>query len=52
VVVLGAADEDPDGFVVVAAAEHVIDECDVKVELAGVFGLEVAGLGLDDDLAR
>jgi hypothetical protein len=41
-VVLGAADEDADGFVMVLAPEHVVDEGDVEVELAGVFRLELA----------
>jgi tRNA C32,U32 (ribose-2'-O)-methylase TrmJ len=50
-VVLGTADEDSDGFVVVISPEHVVDEGDVEVELAGVFGLELAGLEFDDDVA-
>jgi hypothetical protein len=36
----------------VLSPEHVIDEGDVEVELAGVFGLELARLELDDDVAR
>jgi hypothetical protein len=51
-VVLGPADDDADGFVRVLAPEHVVDERHVEVELAAVFGLEFAGLELDDDVAR
>ena len=50
-VVLTAADQDPDGLVVVVASEDVVDECDIEVKLAGVFGLEFAGLEFDDDVA-
>jgi hypothetical protein len=32
--------------------EHVIDERDVEVEHASVVGLELAGLELNDDVAR
>lgn len=51
-VVFGAADEDSDGFIVVAASEHVVDERDVDIEPANVFGLVLAGLELDNDVAR
>jgi hypothetical protein len=37
-VVFGAADEDADGFVVVAAPEHVVDERDIEVELPAYSG--------------
>jgi hypothetical protein len=49
-VVLGSADEDPDGFLVMPAPKHIVDERDVEAELAGVFGLELAGLEFDDDV--
>ena len=32
--------------------EHVIDKGDVEVELAGVLGLELARLELDNHIAR
>lgn len=51
-IVLSAANKDADGFVVVVAAEHVIDQGYVEVELAGVLGLELAGLEFDDHVAR
>ncbi|MET4096057.1 hypothetical protein ABIB51_003005 [Arthrobacter sp. UYCu712] len=41
-VVLAAADQDPYGFVVVPAPEHVVDERDVEIELPGIFGLELS----------
>jgi hypothetical protein len=37
---------------VVPAPKHVIDERDVEIQLAGMFGLEPARLELDDDVAR
>ena len=37
--------------VVVVAAQQVVDEGDVEVEFAGVFGLEFAGFEFDDDVA-
>jgi hypothetical protein len=51
-VLLGAADEDADGFVVVVAPEHVVDGGDVEVEFSGVFGLELAFLQFNDHVAR
>ena len=51
-IVLRSADQNADGFVVIVAAEHVVDEGDVEVEFAGVFGLELARLEFDDDVAR
>jgi hypothetical protein len=51
-VVFAAADQDPDGFVMVAAPEGVVDEGDVEVEFPGVFGLELSGFEFDDDVAR
>lgn len=50
-VVFGAADEDADGFVVVVAPEHVIDEGNIEIEFACVFGLELAGFEFNDDVA-
>ena len=35
----------------VPASKHVVDEGDIEVELAGVFGLELARLELDDHVA-
>jgi hypothetical protein len=49
--ILRAAHADSDGFIVVAAPKDVVDEGDVEVELSGVFGLELAGLELNDDVA-
>ena len=51
-VVLGVADQDADGFVVVFPAQQVIDESDVEVEFAGVLGLEFSGLEFDDHIAE
>jgi hypothetical protein len=51
-VVLGAADKDADGFVMVAAPKGVVDEGDVEVEFSGVFGLELSSLQFDDNVAR
>ena len=33
------------------APEHIIDERDAEVELACMFGLELTGLELDNDMA-
>jgi hypothetical protein len=43
---------DSHGVGVGFASEPVVDEGDVEVELAGVFGLEFAGLEFDDEVAR
>jgi hypothetical protein len=50
-VVFVTADQDADGFVVVLAAEHVIDKRDIEVELACELGLELARLQFDDYLS-
>jgi len=50
-VVFCAADENADGLVVVIAAEDVVNEGDVEVQFADVFGLELSGLQFDDDAA-
>jgi len=50
-VVLGAGDEDSNGFVVVVAAKRIVDEGDIEVELSRVVRLELARLLLDHDLA-
>ena len=50
-VVLRAADEDADGFVMVGTAKDIIDKGDVEVEFDGVFGLELAYLQFDNDVA-
>ncbi len=51
-VVLAAADKDPDGVVVGLAAELVVDQDDVEVQLAGVLGLELACLEFDDEIPQ
>lgn len=50
-VVLGSADENPNRFVVMVTAEHVVNEGDIEIQFAGVFRLELAGLQLDDHIA-
>lgn len=49
-VVLGAADQDADGFVVVLASEHVIYKRDIEVEFSGPFGLKLSSLELYNDV--
>ncbi|WP_091561416.1 hypothetical protein [Arthrobacter sp. ok362] len=39
-------------ILVIGLAEHIKDERDVEIELAGVFGRELARLELDADVAR
>lgn len=51
-VVFSAADEDANRFVVVIAPQDVINKRDIEVKFPGVFGLEFAGLELDNDVAR
>src|SRR3954464_3865877 len=49
--VLGLAEDEADGGLVVGAAEEVVDGGEIEAHLAGVLGLEVRHLELDDDVA-
>lgn len=49
-VVLGAADQDADGFVVIIAFQDIIDQGDIEVELPCIFGAEAASFEFDDDV--
>src|SRR4051812_2255854 len=49
--VLGLAEDEADGGLVVGVPEEVVDGGEVEAHLAGVLGLEVRHLELDDDVA-
>lgn len=51
-IVAVAADQNPDGGGMSVKLHPVIDNCDVEAELAGMFGLELAGLQLNDDVPQ
>src|SRR5437763_614994 len=48
---LGLAEDEADGGLIVGVAEKIVDGGEVEAHLAGVLGLEVRHLELDDDVA-
>ena len=51
-IIAAAADQDPDSRGMRGAAQAILDQGDVELQLPGVFWLELAGLELNDDVPQ